>query len=79
VTNVTAGDLPQVAAAEAKLKIQVGTGNVTKMVETFAQGSNGEAFGLIGSSGYLEISVNKGSASRVLGAGRGAEVTIELG
>ena len=79
VTNVTAGDLPQVAAAEAKLKIQVGNGHVTKMVQTFAQGSNGEAFGLIGSSGYLEISVNKGSASRVLGAGRGAEVTIELG
>jgi S-adenosylmethionine hydrolase len=79
VTNVTASDLPQVEAGEAKVKILVGVGQVTKIVQTFAQGSNGEAFALIGSSGYLEISVNKGNASRVLGAGRGAEVTIELG
>ena len=76
---MTATDLPQAAAGEAKVKILVGVGQVTKIVQTFAQGSNGEAFGLIGSSGYLEISVNKGNASRVLGAGRGAEVTIELG
>jgi len=79
LTNVTASDLPQGIDGGPKLKILVGVGQVTKIVQTFAQGSNGEAFGLIGSSGYLEISVNKGSASKVLGAGRGAEVTIELG
>ena len=33
-------------------------------MQTFAQGAAGEAVGLIGSSGYLEISVNKGNAAR---------------
>jgi S-adenosylmethionine hydrolase len=52
---------------------------VNKIVPTFAQGAAGEAVGVIGSSGYLEICVNKGSAARTIAAGRGAEVTVELG
>jgi S-adenosylmethionine hydrolase len=31
-----------------------------------------------GSSGYLELCVNKGNASRVLGIGRGAEVIVQI-
>ena len=62
-----------------KFAIKIGNGEVKKLVQTFAQGAQGEVFGLIGSSGYLEISVNKGSAAKALGAGRGAEVTVELG
>jgi S-adenosylmethionine hydrolase len=31
---------------------------------------------LIGSSGYVEIAVNKGSAAKALGANRGAEVIL---
>jgi S-adenosylmethionine hydrolase len=60
------------------VKINVGNGQVSKVVLTFAEGAAGEVVGLIGSSGYLEISVNKGNASRALGVGRGAEVTVEL-
>ena len=78
ITNVTAGDVPDLAAASGKLKINVGNGQITNVVETFAQGAPGEAVGLIGSSGYLEISVNRGNASRTLGVGRGAEVIVEL-
>ncbi len=78
VTNVTLEDLPDLAAG-GKVKIHVGDGQVARVVETFAQGEAGEVVGLIGSSGHLEISVNKGNASRTLGAGRGAEVSIELG
>jgi len=78
VTNITAEDLPELAAGEGKLTISAGNGQVTKVVETFAQGAAGEVVGLMGSSGYLEISVNKGNASRTLGAGLGAEVTVEL-
>jgi S-adenosylmethionine hydrolase len=48
------------------------------VVPTFAQGAAGEAVGVIGSSGYLEIAVNKSHAARALAAGRGAEVTVEL-
>jgi S-adenosylmethionine hydrolase len=66
------------ASADGKFIIRAGNGAITKMVSTFAKGAAGEAVGVIGSSGYLELSVNKGQASRVLGAGRGAEVTVEL-
>jgi len=78
LTNVTVEDVPDLAAASGKVAISVGNGQITKLVGTFAEGAAGEAVALIGSSGYLEISVNKGNASKTLGAGRGAEVTVEL-
>jgi S-adenosylmethionine hydrolase len=78
ITNVTVEDVPDLVAAGGNVKINVGNGQVSKVVRTFAEGAAGEVVGLIGSSGYLEISVNKGNASRTLGVGRGAEVTVEL-
>ncbi len=56
----------------------MGQATVTKMVQTFAEGVAGEPVALIGSSGYLEISVNRGNAAKTIGAGRGAEVTLEF-
>lgn len=79
VTNFTAEDAPALIAPDGKFTIRVGNAAVTKILPTFAQGAAGEAFGVIGSSGYLEISVNKGNAARALGTTRGAEVTVELG
>lgn len=77
ITNVTIEDVPALAGGNGDVKIRVGNAEISKLVQTFAQGNAGEALGLIGSSGYLEICVNKGNASRSLSAGRGAEVTIE--
>lgn len=79
VTNITPEDVPGLATANGKLMIRVGNGQANKIVQTFAQGAPGEVVGLIGSGGFLEISVNKGNAARALGAARGAEVTVELG
>jgi len=45
-------------------------------VDTFARGNNGEAIAYLGSSGYLEIGVNKGNAARTLSLGRGAAVIL---
>jgi S-adenosylmethionine hydrolase len=78
ITNVAVEDVPDLLAAGTNVKINVGNAQVSKVVQTFAEGAAGEVVGLIGSSGYLEISVNKGNASRTLGVGRGAEVTVEL-
>lgn len=78
ITNFRAEDVPAFAAADGKFTIRAGNATVTKLVPTFASGANGEAIGLIGSSGYLEISVNKANASRALSLGRGAEVTVEV-
>jgi S-adenosyl-L-methionine hydrolase (adenosine-forming) len=79
ITNITAEDVPALVAADGKFTIRLGNGQVSKVVQTFAQGAAGEVVGIIGSSGFLEISVNKGNAARTLAAARGAEVTIELG
>jgi S-adenosylmethionine hydrolase len=81
ITNVTVEDAPALATSNGSgnVKIRVGSGQASKIVHTFAEGAAGEVVGLIGSSGYLEISVNKGNASRTLAAARGAEVTIEIG
>jgi S-adenosyl-L-methionine hydrolase (adenosine-forming) len=78
VTNFTPEDVPTLASADGKFTIRAGNAAITKLVPTFANGAAGEAVGVIGSSGYLEIAVNKGSAARALGVGRGAEVTVEL-
>jgi hypothetical protein len=49
-----------------------------KFAQTFAGGSSGEPVALLGSSGYVEIAVNRGSAARTLGVNRGAEVVLDL-
>jgi S-adenosylmethionine hydrolase len=78
ITNLRAEDVPAFAAADGKFTIRAGNAMVTKLVPTFSSGANGEAIGFIGSSGYLEISINKANASRTLALGRGAEVTVEV-
>lgn len=51
-------------------------GFVLPLVRTYADVCEGEACALMGSSGYLEVAVHRGSASRLLGAGKGAPVRI---
>jgi hypothetical protein len=46
------------------------------MVQTFASGNAGEPVAYVGSSGYVEIAVNKGNASKALGTGRGTPVLL---
>jgi S-adenosyl-L-methionine hydrolase (adenosine-forming) len=78
ITNFTVQDVPALASANGNLSIKAGNTSITKIVPTFAKAPAGEAVGIIGSSGYLEISVNKASAARTLGIARGAEVTLEI-
>jgi S-adenosylmethionine hydrolase len=75
MTNFTAEDL---AAANGQINLQVNGKAVNKLIETFAQGAPGEPAILVGSSGFLEIVANKGNAGRLLGASRGAEVTLQI-
>jgi len=79
MTNVRVEDVPALAAVEGSCTIKAGSAVVKKIVPTFAEGASGEPVGVIGSSGYLEICMNKASAARTLGIGRGTEVTVELG
>lgn len=83
ITNITAGDVPQLLSTAAQFKITVTVKDaqkeISRFVETYSQGAQGEHIALIGSSGYLEICVAKSSASRSLAASRGAEVSILFG
>lgn len=79
MTNFTPEDVPALAAADGKFAIRIGNVQITKLSPAFAQGATGEAIAVIGSSGYLEIAMNKANAARALGVARGAEVTVELG
>jgi S-adenosyl-L-methionine hydrolase (adenosine-forming) len=76
LTNLRAEDLPAGAPEKGELTMKVGTHAIKRLVPTFASGNAGEAVAFVGSSGYLEIAVNKGNASKTLGIGRGASVLL---
>jgi S-adenosylmethionine hydrolase len=76
VTNFRAEDLSAETQNGGGLKMHVGTHAVSRLVDTFARGKAGEPVAYIGSSGYLEIAINKGNASRTLSVGRGAPVVL---
>jgi S-adenosyl-L-methionine hydrolase (adenosine-forming) len=76
VTNFRSEDISEEVRKAGKVDLMVGTHGVSRLVETFASGNAGEAVAYIGSSGYVEVAVNKGNASRTLALGRGAAVTL---
>jgi S-adenosyl-L-methionine hydrolase (adenosine-forming) len=78
ITNLKGEETPALVAPDAKFTIRAGNAEIKKLLPTFALGTPGEPFAIIGSGGYLELCVNKGSAARALGIARGAEVTIEI-
>ena len=78
MTNLTAEDVPTAMVAAGKIKLQIGNARVERLAHTFGQGAAGEPIAVMGSSGFLEVVLNKGHAARTLGAQRGTEVTLEL-
>ena len=76
ITNFRPDDLPASAIESGAINLQVGSQVVTRLVDTFAKGNPGEAFAYIGSNGFVEIGVNRGNASKALGASRGVQVTL---
>ncbi len=51
-------------------------GRSIPIVSTYADVGRGDSAALVGSTGYLEISVNGGSAAATLGCGRGTRVRV---
>jgi S-adenosyl-L-methionine hydrolase (adenosine-forming) len=76
ITNFRSEDLPEAARTNGNLELQVGTQSVKRLVDTFARGESAEPIAFVGSSGYIEIAVNKGNAAKALGIGRGAPITL---
>jgi len=42
-------------------------------------GKPSELFAIVGSSGYIEVCTNRGSAAKILNVSRGVEVGVMLG
>lgn len=77
ITNITPRDIPQIFDGSSNaFKITVGKAEVSKLCSSYAEGAQGELFAILGSAGFLEISANKGAASRLAGADKGSEVAV---
>ncbi len=76
ITNVTPDDVPALFSGKGKFKITVGSKEITEIHSTYAEGSPGEVFGVLGSMGYLEIVANRAAAAQLTGASKGSEVLI---
>jgi len=79
ITNVTPEDAPALFSRKSAFKIVVGNKEITTIRAAYAEGAQGEVFGILGSMGFLEIVANRAPAAQITGAGKGAEVSILLG
>jgi S-adenosylmethionine hydrolase len=78
-TTLTAAQLEEVLAevdGDPNGLVVAVEGVVMPLARTYADVAEGEPCALLGSSARLEIAVHRGSASRLLGAGRGAPVSV---
>ncbi len=59
-----------------EVEVTVKRRKVERLSRTYGEAAAGELVALIGSSGYLEVAVNQGSAARFLGCEKGDTVTL---
>jgi len=76
ITNLDVHGVADVSTRPFKLK--VGTRVIQRLALTFAECEPGELFVIAGSSGYLEVATNQGSAASLLGCGAGSPVELTI-
>lgn len=76
ITNFHVSELPEIATRP--IALLAGVREIDKRVDNFAQGSFGDPVLIVGSSGYLEVAVNQGSAAKLLGCGAGAPMELTI-
>jgi len=77
ITNLTRQTITGVGAGA--LTVAVGSEQLRPIVATYGEAPSGAVCALFGSSGYLEVAVNGGSAAERLHVTRGATVTVSPG
>lgn len=77
VTNLPGSMIEETIGDEA-FKIYIGNTILTDIVTTFGAVVEGEPAAYIGSSGMLEIAINKGDAQEMLGIEKGAQISLVL-
>jgi S-adenosylmethionine hydrolase len=76
VTNFHASDFPDLEARNVSLTI--GPQQVSVVARNYAECGAGELFLIVGSSGYVEVSVNQASAARAIGCETGAPAELAV-
>src|SRR2546427_3221987 len=71
ITNLRRQDLP------AEFSIHVASLVITRLCSSFSEADPGEYFAIEGSTGYIELALNQGSAAAALKVRRGAEIEVE--
>jgi hypothetical protein len=80
LTNFRPEDLPQLFAENPPpFKIIINGQEITRLNLAYSMGKPSELFAIVGSSGYLEICTNRGSAAKALNVNRGVEVGVMIG
>ena len=64
--------------ADRNVKIYVGNTILDEIVTTFGSVAEGEPAAYIGSSGMLEVGINKGDAAEMLSVQKGAQISLVL-
>lgn len=71
-------NIPEDWIAGKATTIRLGKWVFKHVSEAYAEVGSGQPLAIIGSSGYLEIAIREGNASRTLGIGRGALIQIDF-
>jgi S-adenosylmethionine hydrolase len=80
ITNLRPEDLPQLFAENPPaFQIIINQQEITRLNLAYSMGKPSELFAIVGSSGFIEICTNRGSAARILSVNRGADVGVRLG
>lgn len=77
ITNLSK-ELIEGVTDHKSLKIYVGNTILDEVVSTYGSVEDGEPAAVIGSSGMLEIGINKGNAQQMLGVQKGAQISLVL-
>lgn len=80
ITNITPTDIPQIFAENPPpFRIIINEQEVTQLNLSYSMGKPSEVFAIVGSSGFIEICTNRGSAAKALRVARGIEVAVMIG
>lgn len=77
ITNISSSLIDEVIGT-AEVKIYVGNTILDEILHTFGSVPDGEPVAYIGSSGMLEVAINKGNAKEMLGVQKGAQISLVL-
>ncbi|MFT3927988.1 MAG: SAM-dependent chlorinase/fluorinase [Myxococcales bacterium] len=75
ITNLAGSALRELAGV-GELQFQILGQQIRVLRDHYAEVAPGALVALVGSGGFLELSVREGSAAQQLGAGRGAEINV---